>query len=320
MDLFLEKETYGILFFNANSFDILDCFIKDYADNYNHDDIEIIGSWKLFGIHDGMILIKAKNTSDGLTNFMGYCRDFADKKFELPSSIKTEDDNCQISELLNGNSSSKKYIEIIEFWVDPLIPFRVNTEELENSNFPFLISFLRIKDFNINKLIKLSESFDAKGLSKNIVGLFQGYGLYDIIAIIKCETYNDIQNKLNMLRSINNDEDHTLFFDTASIITIVDEISNDSENELTFSALLKIIPSNDTPTIWEEIRDTVEKIIYKSKVENINCKLLVSHRQGFFDMIITVETDYNNYINLINILNRLPFIEDVATIIRYNIK
>lgn len=319
MDLFLEKETYGILFFNANSFDILDCFIEDYADNYKHDDIEIIGSWKLFGIHDGMILIKTKKSSEDLTNFMGYCRDFADKKFELPS-INVEDDNCQILKLLNGNSSFKKNIEIIEFWVDPLIPFLVNAEELENSNCPFLISFLRIKDFNINKLIQLSELFDAKGFSKNIVGLFQGYGLYDLIAIIKCETYNDIQNKLNVLRSINNDEDHTLFLDTSSIITLADEISNDSENKLRFSALLKIKPSKDTPIIWEEIKDIVEKRINESKVSNINCKLLVSHRQGFFDIIITVETDYHNYINLLDIFNRLPFVEDVATIIRYDIK
>jgi len=401
--LFLKNETYGIFLFNSNSFDILDYFIRDYDENFKNDplnEIEIIASWKLFGIHDSMILMRGKKSKSDLTNFMKYCRSFVNnylfswdkipgndnvklieflklkfridwvktaeiKKINKGNTIKiftkinhlslnlnhekTEvtlkiDDGRTdkfIVKMKNGKENifvNKKYetpnfegeknipdilkfshkkIRVMEFWCDPLIPFKVEPEELKKPK-PFLISFLRIKNFNVNNLIKISEVFDSENFTNDIVGLFQGYGLYDLIAIIKCTNYKDVQMKLNTLRAMKLDNtsniDTSLFLDTASIITL----SEQNSDFLMFSALLKIKPAQDKPEYWNEIKSIIEKTVIKNGITKFKCKLVISHRQGFFDLIITVRGHHKNYLTLLRILNSFPFIEDIATILRFD--
>jgi len=315
MDLIIENKAYGILFFNTNSFNILDIFTKDFKANYKFNDIEIVGSWKLFGIHDIMILVKIKKSDGNLTNFMRFCREFASKKvtFELPFFDETMSDFSN----LYGNSYTKQ-MKIIEFWCDPLIPFKIESQELKDSTYPFLISFLRVDNFNVDKLLKINDLLTRNCSSEEFVGLFQGYGLYDLITIIKCKNYKDIQKKMNILRALEiNDsfeKKKSVILDTASIITV-----SKSTERLTFSALLKIKPSMDKAEIWTEVKNCMEKFVEINNSEKPNCKLLISHRQGFFDIIITVFAYFNDYIQLLEILNGLPFVDDVATMLRYNV-
>lgn len=319
MQLLLEKETYGILFFNTNSFDILDDFLEDYNKNYDFNDIEILGTWRLFGIHDVMILIKATKPESNLTNFMDYCRGFTKVRFTFDTPTC---DDGEVNKLILGlcNNSLKKEVKIIEFWCDPLIPFKVDEKKLNESNFPFLIAFLRVENFNIDKIIKINDLLDKLKISDKIAGFFQGYGLYDLIIILKCEDYIDVQNNLNILRRMCLNESSVknsiLLLDTASIMTV----STETDSITTFSALLKISPASDNPKIWNAIKKIVETIVIKNGMKKNNCELIISHRQGFFDIIITVTGYFNDYIELLRILNCLPFVEDVATILRNKVE
>jgi len=287
--------------------------MRDFNANHNKkslNEIEIIAHWKLFGIHDAMILIKGNKPKSNLTNFMKYCRSFVDKEYETPC-VEGEKD---IPDFLKF---PHKKIRIMEFWCDPLIPFKVELEELKKSN-PFLISFIRLKNFNGDKLHEIGEMFDQENFSNDVVGLFQGYGLYDLIAIIKCKNYKDVQMKLNTLRAmkLNNTSNinTSLFLDTASIITL----SEQNNEFLMFSALLKIKPAQDKPEYWNEIKSIIEKTIIKNGIKKFKCKLVISHRQGFFDIIITVRGHYQNYMTFVELLETFPFIEDVATILRFD--
>lgn len=329
MDLKLDKETYGLFFYNTNNILVLNYILDKYKQKDEFNDVEIVGTWKLFGIHDILILIKAKGATSNLTNFIKYsysvCKNM---DIEINSICSTNDDVLinKIAPDIKKNSEVYKYLsnstKIIEYWCDPVIPLLIDGKKLANisNNDIYLIMFVKIKKFNVNKLLKINEILMEKkdDIYNDIVGIFQGYGLYDLIFIIKCQNYFDAHDKINILRRINylksSIEESLIVLDTASIITV----SEKSHDFLRFSALLKINPVSEKHIKINKLKERIEKKILKSNLEKEKSRLIISDRQGFFDLIITVCGNVDDYMTFIEEISHLPFIEDIASIIRYD--
>lgn len=285
-----------------------------------------MNSWKLFGIHDVMVLVKGKDSNKNLSKLIEYTRKIASGKFDKPPRSKIRMLNEVSPEIYRNKPLLDLFSEtvhIIEFWCDLLIPLKINSQELLETDKPLLITFLRLnlksKDNYYQKISGINDYLSRnEELYQKIIGFFQGYGLYDLIFIIKCENYKDANNNLRILRNMNIDESlhlkSPLILDSASIITV----SEKSNEELRFSALLKIKPGADQYIKWSKVKDIIEKKIRENCVENDE-NVIISVRQGFFDYIITFNGKLNDYLKFMGDLTRLPYIEDVATILRYDV-
>jgi hypothetical protein len=338
-DEFIAKEENGEL-------NIYEKSIKDLlGDAY-------VNSWSLFGVHDTAILIESGGRLDDAVNKVG---DRISKLNEENISIKeqickrlfsfVQDDlsvdhaekikeNSQLRELehiaklYKKRDNDNKTFKVFEYRVDPLIPLYV-AEDIKLNDGIYLIMYMKYDLALLNESLKQNKSmqYNEKNIKNDIVGIFQGFGLFDMIIISRQKDFRDIKNKIIELRQ-----------SSLNILPVSETYSLISEphslNKLGYkgglncSMLLKVKSGAEYYNIWCEIKKKAERIglngLCIRKTASLDgdlkcCPPYTSFRLGFFDLAIDLHFKKLEHLReFIDVLDYMPFIEDTSTSISYD--
>jgi len=329
------KNIYGLFLISNNCYSIL--HDEGYLGKLKSklDKIEYINSWMLFGIHDTAILVRSDSRLDPAVNAVGeWVAEFDKEKISikehigsrlnLESSIKCK---CKDVADLYGYKYPDKYFRIFEYWVDPLIPIYIDDEKIKSCDGVFLIAYIKFKPTSINTILNDEKSLNLQDIYKsfiddNTAGIFHGFGLFDVIVIIKRDNYKDIRETMIELRK----QDRPSISDTYFLISEPELLDDLGYPSLNCSMMIKIRPDAYNSEIWNGIKELAENIgldgLCIRKVTDstmAKCPPYTSFRPGFFD--VAIDLRFKNIVDLhtfINILEYMPFVEDTATVISYD--
>jgi hypothetical protein len=299
--------------------------------------IECMNSWKLFGVHDTAILVRANGQLDPAVNAMGEwvadCtsekipfRDAIISKLKLNPLIRSK---CKdVAKRFEGTHVEHvKNFRIFEYSVYPLIPIYVDDKAIQKSDGVLLVEYIKFDPLSVNRILNEEDGTleDVYGPFKkmdDVVALFHGFGLFDVVIIAKLKTYKDVMRLRIAVRNISKPAISNTYFLT-SIATSSFELGYESLN---CSMMVKVRPRADDPGIWNGIREIARDLGLKglhirrsTGPDTIGCPLHTSFRPGFFDVAIDMRFEkIADLTNFISILEYMPFVEDVATVLAYD--
>lgn len=332
------RDTYGLFLISNNCHNIMDHIgearrlISEL--NNEKEGIEVINSWALVGVHDTAILVRADGQLDHAVNVVGkWVADCTSEKISFRDIILSKLDlnpltkcKCEcISNLFEG--AHVKNFRIFEYSVDPLIPIYIDDGAVRGSDGVLLIEYIKFDPLSINRILNEEDGTlkDIYGPFKEmdgVVALFQGFGLFDVVIIAKLKTYKDVMRMRIAVRKISKPAISNTYFLT-SIATSSFGLGFESLN---CSMMVKVRPHADDPDIWNGIREIARDIGLKglhirrsTGPDTIGCPLHTSFRPGFFDVAIDMRFEkIADLTNFISILEYMPFVEDIATVLAYD--
>ena len=334
MQMRVGKDTYGLFLISDNCYGILrdPDHIEELKKKLKKEKMEYINSWTLFGVHDTAILIRSEKRLDPAVDAVGEwlaeCTEQEipidiDSRLDMKPSIKCK---CEcISDLYEGARS--KNFRIFEYRVDPLVPIYVDTAKMKDHSGVFLITYIKFDPRNVNRILNIEKSGNLRDLyrpfeNEDTVAIFHGFGLFDVIVITNSDNYKGTRNMMVGIRKESDLSISNTYFLT-SIPRSLDDLGFPSLN---CSMMVKIKSGAEDSDIWNGMRELAKDVgleglcIRKVPDSNlIRCPPHTSFRPGFFDVAIDLRfKKITNLIEFVDILERMPFVEDTATVISYD--
>jgi hypothetical protein len=206
------------------------------------------------------------------------------------------------------DGSIKKRFRLYEFWTDPLIPIYLNEDRLKKSKKPCTITYLKYKARSINTLNDIYNPIIElinRNYRNNLLALFSGFGLYEIIVIIEHDNYSDVHNTIYALRGIKNN-DKFILSDSMTLISISTE-DIEIRNNIEFNIVVKIKPGFDLLDVWDNVKKDASSILETADIH---------YTQGFYDVGLSFKSSLDRYVKFMDILSCLPWVIDTATTLK----
>lgn len=338
LDLKIEKETYGLFLITSNVCDYL--VEKDSTTDKRQIDVlkdslnieimekrgcqdkihkvifEHINSWTLLGIHDLAILVKSNSKLDQAITIVGESLNhLKEQTIKCPEFIKDEKTSKIFQKLVNISQEDKK-IKIFDFWCEPLIPLYINDSIRENNNCIILYYRLNTTESSYENLLALFKE-NCKNISDGeVIAIFNGFGIFDLIFFVKFEKYSKIPQIINEIRlGFDN-----YIYESSSLICAPFDQDKDEKQPFPFSIVIKINRCIENRSIWTDIEELAQCIgITRICIEKIDKPMTVTFKQGFFDIVFIGHGTLNQFSEFCRLLESLPFIIDTATMLNLEV-
>ena len=229
--------------------------------------------------------------------------------------------NKKIRQTYNGlietSIQKEKKIEFFDFWCEPLIPLYISNNIEKNDN--VIIVYLRLNSskFDYEELLSTLLTKCRKFSNYEVLAIFNGFGIFDLILIIKFDSYLLIPQIVNNIRSCFED----CLYDSCSLICAPYHIELDKDKKITFSIIIKITAWAEKTCVWSDIEYIAKEIgISRVCVEEINNNYMgVTYKQGFFDIIFIGHGTLQHFSDFCRILESFPFVIDTSTMLNLKI-
>lgn len=333
VDIKIRPETYGLILISANVSDFLvekdsatkksindelmDNYLQEYgAGGRKKENIKYINSWPLLGIHDLAILVESSSKLDNAIIDIGKSlNNIKDRKVKRPMWVDENDKICEIyNRLIDQHPEKDKTIEIFDFWCEPLIPLFIS-DKISDKNNNCLIAYLRINTSTSNyaDLLTLLEKKCIGFSGGEVLAMFNGFGIFDLVLFIKYESHSNISQLMYEIRSCFK----SLLYESCSLLCCptINISAKDDEN-MPFSILMKVNPWADNPIIWKDIGLIAKEIgISRVCIEGISTPMSLTYKQGSFSVVFIGYGDFAKFAKLHRLLESLPFIIDTSTML-----
>ena len=338
----ISKDTYGLFLISNNCFSILESDIQgSFKERLKK--IGFINFWTLFGVHDTAMLVRSPGRLDRAVDEIGdWIAGINDSNILIKSHIFAKDARiCKIPDniknLLNGeyknlfdisianDKSHNKKFKIYEYRVDPLIPIYIRRRIMESNAGIFLIIYIKFDVHAVRKMLEEKkgnlEDFYKPFINQDTAGVFQGFGLFDIIIIERKSNYKFVRDAIIDIRK----KSKLIISETYSLISENNSLQHLGYDTLDCTILIKVSAGAEDSKIWNQIKKLALDMgleglcIRKPESKSVCCPPNTSFRAGYFDLAIDIGFKrIQDLQNFITILDCMPFIEDTSTTISYD--
>jgi len=336
--LAIRKDTYGLILISNNCYSMLENDnlknLKDSLEEENQEEnVDFVNSWSLFGVHDTAILVRSSGRLDKAVNKIGgWVAGLNEGNISIKGHIYSGFDNsikdqCADLAKLYLKPDINKVFKIYEYRVDPLIPIYVDENSLRSNDGVFLVMYIKFDLSSVYEMLKEEngsmEKFYTPFMDKNIIAIFHGFSLFDLVIVAKCLDYCLIRKAIIEIRK----KSKLIINETYSLISMNNELKDLGYTSLDCCMLVKVKAGAEDQTIWDGIKNLATKVKLEGLCirkltnpgEHAGCPPYISFRAGFFDLAIDLGfKDIRMLQNFIHILDSMPFIEDTSTSISFD--